>query len=150
MPTEHQSLGDKGERLVCRKTDCPRCKPGKATLRQLPPNFKCADVICDFCGFLGQVKTFTTTDVDILKQRILGAAWGPQKERIDAGIYYPLYLVGMLPNGRRSAVWYLPVDLQSREMFVPRKPLSNTARRAGWQGYMIHLDAALSDPVRIL
>ena len=28
----------------------------KKTLKLLPPNFKCADIICDFCSFLGQIK----------------------------------------------------------------------------------------------
>jgi len=48
------------------------------TLKQLPNNFKCADLICDFCGHTSQVKTFRS-DEEGLPNSILGAAWQPQK-----------------------------------------------------------------------
>jgi hypothetical protein len=44
----------------------------------------------------------------------------------------------------------LPKDLQTEAMFIARKPLSVTAKRAGWQGFMINLEAGTSAPVRIL
>ena len=56
MVTDKQKLGDFGERFVKQNFPCPKCK-NKKTLKQLPPNFKCADIICDFCGYLAQVKT---------------------------------------------------------------------------------------------
>lgn len=56
MPrTSRQILGDYGETVVVRLS-CPRCKHA-GTLRKLPVNFRCADIICDFCGYLAQVKT---------------------------------------------------------------------------------------------
>ena len=58
---------------------------------------------------------------------------GPQKERMDAGIYFPLFVV--LKNGRNHSVFYLSSDLQTEEMFIRRKPLSKNAKRAGWQGF---------------
>ncbi len=136
VTTAKQALGEWGEIQVSKKCSCPKCKNSK-TLKKLPPNFKCVDVICDFCGFLGQVKTKTVKDIDKIPKTILGAAWGPQKERMDAGIYFPLFIV--LKDGRRSSIFYLPVDYQDREIFVPRKPLSSTAKRAGWQGYYFDL-----------
>jgi hypothetical protein len=53
MVTTKQELGALGEQQVVRHCACPRCKRER-TLKTLPPNFKCADVICDFCGYLGQ------------------------------------------------------------------------------------------------
>jgi type II restriction enzyme len=47
-------------------------------------------VICDFCGYLAQVKTKALTKIPAT---LAGAAWIPQKERMDAGIYFPLFLV---------------------------------------------------------
>jgi type II restriction enzyme len=126
--TTKQSLGTLGESLVS-KLACPRCKR-KKVLRRLPVNFKCADVICDFCGYLTQVKSSTQKDVDILPSTILGAAWGPQFERMNSGIYFPLFIVLVTPNRRKRAIYFLPSDLQSSEMFVKRKPLSKTAKRA--------------------
>ena len=142
MATARQQLGDKGERLVTRLCACPRCKrPG--TLRQLRANFKCADIICDFCGFLAQVKTSTRGDVESLPDTILGAAWGPMKERLDAGLYFPLFLVLAAPSGRGRSIWYLSADHQEPTMFTPREPLSSTAKRAGWQGFLYRLDAEM-------
>ena len=131
--TSLQDLGRRGEEIVCDYADCPRCKRPR-TMRRLPTNFKCADVICDFCGYLGQVKAVKTPLIDRIPDQIRGAAWGVQLERMDAGIFYPLFLV--LIDGRRFACYYLAADLQSAAMFVARKPLGPHARRAGWQGFM--------------
>ena len=136
MSTDKQKLGNWGEKLVARKCSCPKCKKER-TLKTLPLNFKCADIVCDFCGYLAQVKSRTVKDVDTLPSHIPGAAWGPQKERMDAGIYFPLYIV--LKAERKSAVYYLPVDYQDEEIFVKRKPLSEDAKRAGWQGFNYNL-----------
>jgi hypothetical protein len=105
-------------------------------------NFKCADVICDFCGYLAQVKTTERGDLDALPRKLMGAAWAPQNERMEAGIYFPLFIVLASPDRKRHAIYYLPADLQLSEMFQRRKPLSNTARRAGWTGYELRLDVA--------
>lgn len=136
MATLKQDLGEWGEQLVAKCCSCPKCKRAK-TLKRLPANFKCADLICDFCGYLAQVKTATSKDVTIPPSKVLGAAWGPQKERMDAGIYMPLFLV--LKSATAQAVYYLPVDFQSPALFIARTPLSDGARRAGWQGFVYAL-----------
>lgn len=123
---------------MVRTFPCPKCKRLK-TLRKLPQNFKCADVICDFCGYLAQVKTLRSKDASQLPTCILGAAWPPQKERMEAGIYFPLFVV--VVAGSAVAVYYLAADLQPRAMYVARKPLSATAKRSGWQGFLYDLTA---------
>lgn len=117
---------------------------------RLPPNFKCADLICDFCGFLAQVKASTSANVGVLPSKIMGAAWGPQKARMDAGIYFPLYLVLVAPAQVEFAIYYLSADLQPPELFLPRNPLSETARRAGWQGFLYDLKAVSGRLVRLI
>lgn len=149
MPTDKQKLGDFGENLVAKTCPCPKCKRTR-TLKKLPPNFKCADLICDFCGYLAQVKTTRANDIDRLPVRVLGAAWGPQRERMDAAIYFPLYLVLSEKNGSGAAIYYLPSDLQSPDLFQPRKPLSENARRAGWQGFIYDISAIQSHFVRLV
>ncbi len=146
VPTEKQFLGKFGEKVVATSQHCPKCKR-KKTLKSLPPNFKCANIVCDFCGYLAQVKSFTTKNTDRLPDQIPGAAWGPQKERMDAGIFYPLYLVAVSSSSKSYGLWYLPADLQNFAMFVPRKPLSAKAKRHGWQGFMIDLRKAVSLPI---
>jgi hypothetical protein len=133
MATAKHILGQLGELLVAKTCACPRCKRS-GTLKRLPTNFKCADIICDFCGYLAQVKTMSSSDVSAPPRLVIGAAWRVQKERMDSGIYFPLFVVKV--DGRRRSVFYLPADLQSRHLFRKRKPLSKLARRAGWQGFM--------------
>lgn len=132
MPTDKQATGRIGEELVVRGCNCFKCKRAR-TLRRLPPNFKCADIICDFCGYLAQVKTSLTEKTDYPPKNLRSAAWNVQLERMNAGIFFPLFIV--LIGSREKAVFYLPADFQTREMFVPRNPLSATARKSGWQGY---------------
>jgi len=68
---------------------------------------------------------------------------------MDAGIYFPLFLV-LISNRGKHSISYLPADLQSPEMFVARKPLSSTARRAGWQGFRYDLSDASDRFVRLV
>ena len=132
--TSKKELGDWGEKSVISLCICPNCKK-QGTLKQLPPNFKCADIICDFCGYLAQVKTSSQDLINQIPDQILGAAWSAQKERMDASIYFPLFLV-LFKSVREFSIFYLSKDLQNINMFVPRKPLSEYARRAGWQGFL--------------
>ena len=128
MATVRQQLGEFGDQRVVKDCACLRCKR-LGSLVRLPPNFKCADVICDFCGYLAQVKTATVAAVETPPRQILGAAWGPQRERMEAGIYFPLFLVLVTADRASYAIYYLPADLQRPEMFKARNPLQVTARR---------------------
>lgn len=137
MPTEKQVLGENGELLVIKNCSCPKCKKTH-TLKRLPPNFKCADIICDFCGYIAQVKTTSSKDINSLPSKIIGAAWNVQKDRIDSSIYIPLFIV-LYKSKLEFGIYYLSADLQVPELFVPRTPLSGTAHRSGWQGFMYDL-----------
>jgi Dam-replacing family len=148
VATAKQELGALGERLVVQHCACPRCKRGR-TLKTLPANFKCADVICDFCGYLAQVKASTSADGETPPRLLLGAAWGPQQARMEAGIYFPLFLVLVAPRLGIYSIHFLPADLQPPELFLPRAPLSETARRAGWQGFYYDLGSVRDRLVRL-
>ena len=148
MPTAKQVVGKFGEQRVVKDCACPSCKRERS-LVCLPNNFKCADVICDFCGYLAQVKTATRADPSTLPKQVLGAAWGPQRERMAAGIYFPLFLVLATKARREYCIYYLSADLQSEEIFKPRKRLAPTAKRAGWQGFVYDLEPVKSRFVRL-
>jgi type II restriction enzyme len=147
MATPRHVLGLFGEEKVVKDCSCPRCKRSK-TLVRLPQNFKCADVICDFCGYLAQVKAARVKDVSVIPKTVLGAAWGPQKDRMDASIYFPLFLV-LVDGSNKYAIFYLSADLQNTAIFRPRAPLSANARRAGWQGFIYDLEAMQPSFVRL-
>jgi len=70
--------------------------------------------------------------------RVRGGAWKVQEEKIKAGIYHPLYIVKVF-KGRPIEIDYVSADFLKPEMYVPRKPLSSQARRAGWQGFYYDL-----------
>jgi len=146
MPTPKQVLGRFGETTVVRSCRCPKCKREK-TFRRLPTNFKCADIICDFCGYLAQVKAVSVISIDKVPNRILGAAWGVQKARMAAGIYFPLFIV--LVCGKQSSIHYLSADAQKPEMFLPRAALSKEARRAGWRGFVYDLKPVANSLVKL-
>jgi hypothetical protein len=148
MATARQALGSFGEKRVVKDCGCPRCKRPH-TLVQLPANFKCADVICDFCGYLAQVKATTARDITAIPARILGAAWEPQRSRMEAGIYFPLFLILATPEKTAYSIFYLSADLQRPDMFTPRKPLSASARRAGWTGFLYVLEHVRDAFVRL-
>lgn len=123
-----KEIGDSAEKFVCSNiTSCPRCKRGK--LRRLPPNFPCADIICCFCGYLAQVKAHTVTDWEnVSLVKLPGATWEVQKERVQAGIYFPIYVVLYLKD-RPVEILYLSVDHQVPRMFRPRRKPQHGAQR---------------------
>jgi hypothetical protein len=138
MITAKQALGRWGEILIAKKFACLQCKKFFC-LRRLPANIKCADLICDFCDYLAQVKTVSVVDVSKVPKSVLGAARASQKARMKAGIYFPHFVV--LKSTRKLAVCYIPTEFQLPKMFRKRAPLSKSARRAGWQGFTYNLSA---------
>jgi type II restriction enzyme len=113
-------------------------------LRRLKANFKAADVICDFCGFVAQVKAVTVSARGQLPKQLLGASWPVQRDRMESHIYLPLFVVTVCGSAADQAL-YVPADLQVPDMFKPRNPLRETARRAGWQGFVYDLSALPSE-----
>jgi type II restriction enzyme len=67
---------------------------------------------------------------------------------MDAGIYFPLFLV-LVSKTQKIAIYYLSADAQTKEIFKPRKPLSETARRKGWRGFIYDLTAVKSAFIRL-
>jgi hypothetical protein len=117
---------------------CPKCKKTGWKLKQLGVNFRCADVICDFCGFVAQVKARDVKSAKERVQTVLGGAWRIQEEKISAGIYHPLYIVKLV-QGKPVAIDYIAADFLKPEIYVPRRALSERARRKGWQGFYYDL-----------
>ena len=91
------------------------------------------------------MKTINVKNITEVPKQILGAAWKPQRERMSAGIYFPLFIV--LVCGTEYSIFYLSADLQVPEMFVARKPLSSNAKRAGWQGFLYDMQKVPSGAV---
>ncbi|UVO34496.1 DpnI domain-containing protein [Bradyrhizobium arachidis] len=146
MSTKRQVLGRFGELTVAKHCQCPKCKRSQ-TLKRLPNNFKCADLICDFCGYLAQVKATSVRSIETVPKSVLGAAWGPQKDRMTSAIYFPSFWCSLRGSNIRSSTSRQTYNLP--KMFKPRKPLSLTARRAGWRGFIYDLTGVQQSFVRL-
>ena len=96
-------------------------------------------MICKFCGFLAQVKATTGASGEP-PTRILGGAWLPQHVRVIAGIFHPVYVV-TYKGTSLARIDYVPAHMLSAypAVFKPRARLSESARRAGWQGFVYDL-----------
>jgi hypothetical protein len=69
---------------------------------------------------------------------------------MDAAIYFPLFLVLVGDRSKQFAIYYLAADLQTPELFSARKPLSKSARRAGWRGFMYQTACVSESFVRLV
>jgi type II restriction enzyme len=142
VPSPHQALGTRGEKAVCKHAHCPRCNR-RRPFKPLTVNFVCVDIICAFCGFLAQVKaTRLLSGTSSLPDRLPGSAWRPQHERMLAGIYHGLFVVGFRHDGRSLVcIDYVPPHILAAtpSVFAPRRPLRPTAKRAGWTGFTFML-----------
>jgi type II restriction enzyme len=110
---------------------CPSCRHG--TLLKLETNKKSIDHRCLGCGENFQVKasrgSFSKKDGSV---GFLGAEYNTTLTSIGK---WGLILVEYDKDSssiRRTGV--VPKDSITKENIIPRKPLSQAARRAGWQG----------------
>jgi len=69
---------------------------------------------------------------------------------MDSSIYFSLFLVLVSNNPKQVAIYYLSADLQEPKLFRKRAPLSDTARRAGWQGFVYETGNAADRFVRLI
>jgi hypothetical protein len=114
-------------------------------LDQLPDNTPVADFACAVCESRYQLKGKNGR----LGKKIPGAAYQPTIDAIRAGTMPEYVLVEF--DTRLAMVVFVdafPGRFFTEERIEPRKPLSPTARRAGWQGCNIIVDGL--DSVRIV
>lgn len=113
---------------------CPSC--GNA-LRACPANTKTKDFDCSHCGEPFQLKSMTKP----FKGVLLGAEYSTTLKSVNRGLHPSLILL----RYARPSMTVLDVQIVHRacitsSCIIPRKPLSATARRGGWQGCNIALD----------
>ena len=142
MTTLKQKLGDFGEQAVVDNCDCPICGAVKP-FNLLTKNHKLVDVVCTQCGAMAQVKAKRAKRIDRCPNTVLGAAWGPQREQLEQGVFNTLFVV-VVNAAEEFTIFCLPPIAQTVEVYKPRKPLSQNARRAGWQGFVYDLRLALA------
>jgi hypothetical protein len=122
---------------------CLNCQ--RDDLDQLPDNMPVADFACAVCESRYQLKGKNGR----LGKKIPGAAYQPTIDAIRAGTM-PEYVLVEFDTRFATVVFVdaFPGRLITEERIEPRKPLSPTARRAGWRGCNIVVEGL--DSVRIV
>lgn len=108
---------------------CLHCT--RDALARLPPNTPVADFSCPSCGATYQLKAKDGRFGSVL----MGAAYSATVRAVREGNMPAHILVEF--DRRRSTIVYadaLPGALIDETRVIARRPLSSTARRAGWQG----------------
>lgn len=145
--TPSKIIGEAIEDWVCQNMSCPICKEpkckhcGTRTLQKLPASFKSADLVCTKCHTKVQVKakknSFFTVDGQVKK--IIGAEYTTTLESFQKSIHYYLISYSLEKMVVNEVYHISPKNLKPKQV-VPRKPLSEDAKRAGWQGCYLHFE----------
>lgn len=113
---------------------CLNC--ARDSLGRLPPNTPVADFVCPACNATYQLKSKDGRFGDLL----VGAAYETTLSAVHRG-EMPAYVL-VEYDRRRSTIVYadaLPGALIDETRVIARRPLSASARRAGWQGCTINV-----------
>lgn len=123
---------------------CASC--GKAPLRSLPNNARANDFYCDACGASFELKSGQRRFGPTVPDGAL-ATMIERLERKGGGPH--LALLRYCPEALSVRdLLVVPAAFLTRAMILPRKPLGERARRAGWVGCNIRI-ADLPDAARI-
>lgn len=109
---------------------CPYCG---MFLIQHGANNKCADFYCEKCKEEFELKSINGK---FPKKKINGSEYNATVEKIRSGTGINWILLEH-DNYIVKNLTFIPKYMIYDELIEPRKPLSNTARRAGWQGCRI-------------
>lgn len=129
-----QSARSWTERWVRDQVFCPNC--GSLKISAFPPNQPVADFFCPACNEEYELKSQKTK----FGNRVTDGAFGTMCERLAASNNPNLLLLKYdLKQFGVTDLFVVPKHFFVREIIQERKPLADTARRAGWIGCNILL-----------
>tara|TARA_B100000767_G_C19705943_1_gene510538 strand:+ start:818 stop:1285 length:468 start_codon:yes stop_codon:yes gene_type:complete len=106
-------------------------------------NEKSKDLVCKTCGQKYQIKCKNTTEksYDNIKKnnifKTVGAEYNTTLKSIDYQIDYIIILYEKVEKSILDIIHIKSSNITS-DNIIPRNPLSDNARRAGWQGCNLH------------
>jgi type II restriction enzyme len=133
-------IGEACEIYVQRNVKCFRCYQN--TFYKCKTNEKSKDLICVYCQQKYQVKAKSVTNKSLFNIKLnktfktIGGDYLTTLNSINQNIDYLIVLYDKYSNLVRE-VLYVEHENVSVECVIPRKPLSLTAKRSGWQGCYI-------------
>ena len=139
--SESRIVGKAGEIYCCKNIKCINCN--NLDWLECVTNEKSKDQICKICGKKYQIKCKKTTERsynNIKKTRTfktIGAKYTTTLESIGEQIDYIIILYEKVEHTILNIIHIKSDDINS-DNIIPRKPLGENARRAGWQGCTLH------------
>lgn len=132
-------MGEAFERLFITQS-CPKCHK-HGGLKKYTANKKSKDVVCQHCHKQYQIKSCQKSAAGHTLS-LIGAEYTTTLASIREGeIDYVIYLYSdMGTNFRINKIYLVKNQDISDACIIPRKPLSATAKRAGWQGCTLKFD----------
>lgn len=123
------------ERWVRDQVYCPNC--GSAAIKPFPNNSPVADFLCFGCKEEYELKSQKTP----FGSKVLDGAFRTKCERLAADNNPNLFLLNYdLGQLTVTNLFVVPKHFFVRDIIAERKPLAETARRAGWIGSHILLN----------
>ena len=107
---------------------CPNC--GHVNLENYENNRKVADFYCQNCGFEYELKSKNGTP----SNKINDGAYQTMIERLNSSTNPSLFFLGYNKSYQVENLFVIPKYFFTPDIIEERKPLADTARRAGWVG----------------
>jgi len=132
-------VGEAIEDCVC-KMACPVCN--ESCLIKYMANQKSKDIKCEKCNCQIQVKGTKTTKKKQTILKLTGAEYKTTCLSIKENVVHYLVVLYSVKGDKYTVDDILFIDRLdiTENCVIPRKPLSVTARRAGWQGCYLHFN----------
>lgn len=118
----------------CLACDCEALEP-------TANNTKACDFVCGVCSGTYELKTFRRKPA----KRLIDGAYGALVSRLQRGAAPTLMLLERSPSWAISGLTAIHPLFLTPDIVEKRRPLSSTARRAGWVGCNIRLDLMGTD-----
>ncbi len=141
--SESRIIGEACEDYVKNKIKCIRCNNNN--FEKYKTNEKSKDLICVSCNQKYQIKAKSAThkQVDNIKCKkqfkTIGGDYSTTLNNINEKIDYLIILYEKQSYTILNILYITNENINSN-CIIPRKPLSSTAKRAGWQGCNILFD----------
>lgn len=129
---------------ICAITmSCPICK--EKALLKYKTNEKSKDIKCDKCNSEFQIKATRSNTTKNNSLKLLGAEYNTTLSSIHNNIHYIVFIYSV-ENNRYTIKNIIFVDCINinEKCIIARKPLSITAKRAGWQGCYLVFNTFMS------
>lgn len=116
------------EDWVGRNVYCPIC--GNPHICNLANNMPVADLQCDNCGEIFELKSKKGS----MGKKIADGAYSTMIERINSTSNPDLFVMNYSADYQVTSLYIVPKFFFTDNVIEKRKPLKDTARRAGWTG----------------